>query len=180
VRWEEPLEESGSIFARLLGRNLGHATVTRFYERFSRAAQEADQEPVTRARQLVQAGRWDSALDCYRAAVGRQPHNWVLLNEIAQFLTSYLQDPRWAVDMAKLALELNPTSAELWATLGDALFAWGLGTEARSAYDRAAQINPHDGRARYGLACAAVQEKDYPEALKRWRSTARGSNASAC
>jgi predicted transposase YbfD/YdcC len=44
----------------------------------------------------------------------------VLLNEVSLFLTFSLRDVRAGVDVAKVALGLNPTcSAELWNTLGD-------------------------------------------------------------
>ena len=90
----------------------------------------------------------------------------MLLNEIANFLTFSLRDPRAGADMAKLALALNPScSSDLWCTLGDALFEWGRTAEAKSAYLRALKINPGDVRGRFNLAFVHTRQKNYPAAL---------------
>ena len=83
------------------------------------------------------------------------------------FLTFQLRDAKAGMDMAKLALELNPTcSAELWSTLGDALFECGRTAEARSAYLRALDINSSDVRSRYNLAWVYTRDKNFPAALE--------------
>src|SRR5262249_30463691 len=75
-------------------------------------------------------------------------------------------DPKAGVDMAKVALGLNPTcSAELWNTLGDGLYEFGRTAEARSAYLKALQVNSTDVRARYNLGWVYAREKNYPAAL---------------
>jgi tetratricopeptide (TPR) repeat protein len=111
-------------------------------------------------------GRFEAAATHYAKALERQPGNWVLLNEIAMFLTFSLRDVKAGIDMAKLALPLNPTcSAELWNTLGDALYEFGRTEEARGAYLQALQVNPGDVRARYNLAWVHTRQKDYGAAL---------------
>jgi Flp pilus assembly protein TadD len=55
--------------------------------------------------------------------------------------------------MAKAGLCLNPTSAELWNTLGDSQFELEQLEEARQSYLRALRINDSDVRARFNLAC---------------------------
>ena len=98
--------------------------------------------------------------------MARQPGNWVLLNEVAQFLIFRLRDVKAGIDLAKVALSLNPTcSSELWNTLGDGLFEYGRDAEARSAYHKALEVNAADVRARYNLAFVHQREKDYPAAL---------------
>jgi tetratricopeptide (TPR) repeat protein len=109
----------------------------------------------------------DSAARAYREALERQPNNWVLANEVAHFLTFALREPRSGADMARAGLALNPLSAELWNTLGDALFEWGRLTEARQAYLRAEQLNESDVRSRYNLAWVYSAEKDYAGALRK-------------
>ena len=89
----------------------------------------------------------------------------MLLNEVSLFLTFSLRDVKAGIDMAKVALGLNPTcSAELWNTLGDGLYEYGRLAEARAAYRRALQVNASDVRARYNLAWVHTREQAYPAA----------------
>jgi tetratricopeptide (TPR) repeat protein len=83
------------------------------------------------------------------------------------FMTFQMRDPKRAADMAKLALALNPTcSAELWNTLGDALYEFGRTGEACGAYRQAIAVNAADVRSRFNLAFVHMREKDYPSALR--------------
>jgi tetratricopeptide (TPR) repeat protein len=165
-RWLEPPTEPESIHARLLGHKPAPETEARFLEVFSKAARERLDEPLTKARECVKVGRFELAADLYREAVKRQPSNWVLLNEVAQFLLYSLRDVKAGLDMAKLALRLNPAcSSDLWATLGDGLYEHGRTQEALQAYRRALQLNANDVRARYGLAWVHAQQTDYAAAL---------------
>src|SRR5262249_47627958 len=124
-RWVEPDGEEPSIHARLLGHQPGPDTIARFRECFGQKHRDGLEQPVRQARTALQAGRFETAAAAYRQALERQPGNWVLLNEVALFLTFTLRDPKAGADLAKLALGLNPISAELWNTLGDCLFEWG-------------------------------------------------------
>jgi tetratricopeptide (TPR) repeat protein len=163
----EPYSESGSIHSRLLGHKLTYRTALRFQERFSQAAAEAMQEPIVKARECLKVGRFELASSFYQQALARQPGNWVLLNEVAQFLIFSLRDVKAGIDLAKVALALNPTcSSELWNALGDGLFEYGRYAEARSAYLKALEINDADVRARYNLAWVYQREKNYPAALQ--------------
>jgi tetratricopeptide (TPR) repeat protein len=167
LRWLQPLAESESIHARLLGHRPGHETEVRFLEVFSPAARERLDEPLTKARQCLKAGRFELAADLYREAVKRQPYSWVLLNEVAMFLLYSLRDVKAGLDMAKLALRVNPAcSSDLWATLGDGLYEHGRTREALEAYRRALELNANDVRARYGLAWVHAHQSDYPAALR--------------
>jgi tetratricopeptide (TPR) repeat protein len=138
-----------------------------FFVRFSDAAHEKLQEPIGKARMCTRAGRFELAADFYMQALKSQPRNWVLLNEISMFMTFQMRDPKRAADMAKLALALNPTcSAELWNTLGDALYEFGRTGEACGAYRQAIAVNAADVRSRFNLAFVHMREKDYPSALR--------------
>jgi tetratricopeptide (TPR) repeat protein len=166
-QWYEPAGEAGGIHSRLLGTNVSSKAHLRFQELFSKAAQEKLQEPLNKARGWFQVGRFEMAADSYRQAMKEQPGNWVLLNEVAHFLTFYMRDPKAGADLAKLALALNPTlSAELWNTLGDAHFEYRQFAEARSAYLKALQVNSTDVRARFNLVFVYTQEKNFPAALE--------------
>lgn len=162
----EPSGEERGIHSRLLGKRLSSDTKTRFFERFGSAAHDKLQEPIQKARTCVKVGRFELAATFYNEALSLQPRNWVLLNEISMFLTFSLRDPKAGIDMAKLALALNPTcSAELWNTLGDGLFEFGRTAEARSAYQKALDVNSSDVRSRYNLAWVHARERNYPAAL---------------
>jgi tetratricopeptide (TPR) repeat protein len=166
-RWVEPAEEEGSIHSRLLGHRPLAPTIDCFHQRFGKAAFQATHEPANVARALVCAGRTEAALAAYRRALERQPLGWLLMSEVARFLTFDLDSPQAGVALAREALALNPnSSAELWNTLGDALFALGRFPEARHAFTRALRINPRDVRAHYNLTFVHLQKKDYPEALR--------------
>src|SRR5439155_19575418 len=153
--------------ARLLGRRLVPAVRQRFEERCGGAAQQRLQEPVARARECARVGRSELAAGHYREALKEQPANWVLLNEVSMFLTFSLRDVRAGAELARAALRLNPAcSAELWSTLGDALFEWGRTAEAHSAYRKALAVNESDVRARYNLAWVYQRQRDWPAALQ--------------
>jgi tetratricopeptide (TPR) repeat protein len=164
------LEPSGDqdrgIHARLLGSKIHPEVGQRFEERFGAAAQQRQQEAWQKARECARVGRFELAAGYYREALKGQPSNWVLLNEVAMFLIFSLRDVKAGVDLAKVALGLNPTcSAELWNTLGDGLFEWGRTAEAQSAYRKALAVNESDVRARYNLAWVYQRQRDYPAAL---------------
>jgi tetratricopeptide (TPR) repeat protein len=169
AQWVEPAEgDTTSIHARLLGRQLAPETVACFQDRFGQAALERVQEPVRRARDLVKAGRFEAALTAYQQALEGQPYNWVLMNEVAHFLTFPLRNPAAGLDMARAALACNPAcSAELWNMLGDSLFECGRVEESRQVYQRALQINPADARAHFNLTFVHARTGEYAEALRR-------------
>jgi tetratricopeptide (TPR) repeat protein len=165
--WAEPAEEEASIHARLVGRDLPAGVVARFQELFGKAATDEVQGPARLARALAEAGRVEAAATAYHQAVERQPCNWLLLGEVARFVTFALHSPASGVALARQALALNPAcSADLWNTLGDALFALGRIEEARRAFQKALRINPHDVRAHYNLAFVHCQRQEWDQALQ--------------
>jgi len=165
-KWTEPAEDSGRIHSRLLGPDLSAETSRIFLERFSKEACDHLQEPVSLARANIKHGRIEAALAAYHQALDRQPFNWILMNEVAMFLTFTLHSPAAGIAMAKAALDLNPScSAELWNTLGDAYFEVGKIAEARNAFQRALQINPSDIRGRYNMSWVLNHERQYRPAL---------------
>ncbi len=167
-KWLEPSgDDERGIHTRLMSVKPGTQTTVRFQQMFGKAAFEKLEEPIKKARGCIQYGRFELAANFYHDALKLQPRNWVLMNEISTFLTFQMRDPKSAIDMAKVALSLNPTcSAELWNTLGDALFEAGRNGEAASAYQRAAVLNDTDVRSRYSLAWVCARAKKYPEAMQ--------------
>jgi tetratricopeptide (TPR) repeat protein len=165
--WLQPFGEERGIQTRLLGHKPAHEAVVCFHDRFRTPAFQWLEEPLEKARECAKNGRFEMAATFYNDALERQPSNWVLLNEISSFLIYQLRDPKAGIDIAKLAVALNPiASSELWNTLGDGLFELGRLSEARSAYLRALSVNDSDVRARYNLAWVYGRERDFGAALK--------------
>jgi tetratricopeptide (TPR) repeat protein len=166
-RWEEPPGDNESLHSRLLSPQPASETVLAFHERFGKPAADHALQPLQQARQWAQYGRFEAAATHYARALERQPGNWVLLNEVALFLIFSLRNPKAGIEMAKVALSLNPTcSTELWNTLGDGLYEYGRTEEARCAYRAALRINAGDVRAHYNLAWVHTRQKDYAAALE--------------
>jgi tetratricopeptide (TPR) repeat protein len=164
--WVEPAEDNGHIYSRLLGHHIGPETAACFAEQFSKAAFDATEEPLRAARNFIHQGRYEAAATAFRKALEREPYNWMLLREVAAFLTFTLHHPAAGLAMAEAALRLNPAcSADLWNTLGDSLFALGRVEAARQAYRRALRVNPGDVGARYNLSWVLLHDKDYAAGL---------------
>jgi tetratricopeptide (TPR) repeat protein len=167
VVWVEPLEETDSIHARLLGHQPAHETTVRFVECFGKAERDRIEGPLRKARECHKVGRFELAADLYRKAVHLQPSNWTLLCEVAHFLIYALRDINAGLDMVKVGLRINPTcSSELWTALANGLHQFGRYDEAEQAYLRALQLNAKDRRAKEGLAGVFAQKGDYGGALK--------------
>jgi tetratricopeptide (TPR) repeat protein len=156
------------IHSRLFSKKAGTETIARFLQSFGDGENKKLQEPIHNARGCAKQGRFEMASSFYQEALRLQPSNWVLLNEVSSFLTFQMRDPKAGANLAKIALSLNPTcSADLWNTLGDALYEWGRTAEARGAYEKALTINAADVRSRFNLAFVHVREKNFDAALKR-------------
>ncbi len=78
--WVEPFGEAGGIHSRLLGHKLHRETRGCFQDRFGKPAYDRRQEPLEKAPQCVQVGRFEMAAGLYNQALKEQPNNWVLLN----------------------------------------------------------------------------------------------------
>jgi tetratricopeptide (TPR) repeat protein len=167
--WAEPAEDGNtSVHARLLGRRLAPEARACFLDRFGQAARDRLEQGVRSARDRAQSGRFEAALAAYEEALARQPYNWVLMNEVAHFLTFNLRDALAGLEMARAGLACNPAcSAVLWNILGDSLFELGRVEESRQAFLRALRINPDDARAHYNLAIVHTRAREYEAALRR-------------
>ncbi len=93
-------------------------------------------------------------------------HALELLDEAARFLVYKAADYPRGLDLATLALELNPISPDLWNTYGDALYYLGRMAEARSAIDEALRRNPENPRALLSLAYVHAAQRDPRAALR--------------
>jgi tetratricopeptide (TPR) repeat protein len=167
VFWEQPREDAGSVYARLLGHRISDRTVACFHELFSKENIEKCQQAGNLARECIRIGRLEAATTAYRQAVAEQPRNWLLLSEVSKFVTFSLGNPEAGVALAEAAVALNPAcSAELWNTQGDAYFAHGRIDDAHAAFQMALAINPEDPRAYFNLCFVYVHNKEYSRALE--------------
>jgi tetratricopeptide (TPR) repeat protein len=165
--WVEPGEDSGQIYSRLLGHRPVPAVVANFQERFTKAAFDRLDAPWHQAKAHGHHLRYEAAADAYRIALERQPYNWMLMGEVANFLNYALREPAAALEMSKAALTLNPAcSAELWNAHGEALYSLGWIEESRPAFLRALEVNPDDVPARLNLAWVYLHQKEHNEALR--------------
>jgi tetratricopeptide (TPR) repeat protein len=165
-QWLEPAEENGHIYSRLLGHAIAPETKKVFEEQFGKAAWTWGRERWDAARAYLQHKMVQAALGAYDQAIERRPNDWILMNEMANFLTFQFGNPVAGIAMARAALEVNPAcSPELWNTLGDAYYQCRKLPEAKSAYQRALRVNPKDVRGRYNMAWVHLDERDYRAAL---------------
>jgi len=122
-------------------------------------------KPLSEAQELVGNGQIEAARWAYKTALGLQPFNWAVLQEIAGFLCYHLEDYEGALNMARETLELNHISPGAWNVVGDCFFYTDNLAEAAEAYEKARQVNPKDVRAVLNLAWVAMHEDRPGEAL---------------
>jgi hypothetical protein len=157
-------DDERSIHSRLLSRRPLPKSFARFQERFCLESVNALDSPINEARQRSATGRARDAFDYFRKAVEREPDNWCVLGEAAEFLVS--QHLPGAIEFALLALRRNPWySAWLWNTLGDALFQADLLGPAHMAYEKAHGVSPTDVVSNYNLSFTFAAMSRYRDAL---------------
>lgn len=124
-------------------------------------------ESQDQARQMAKYVRYEGAATAYQTALERQPRNWLLACEVANFLLYAQREPAAALAVAQSAIALNPTCGPmLWNAAGDALTSLGRVLEARHAYRKALAISPNDITARLNLASLDLAEKAFDSALR--------------
>ena len=166
-RWAKPPEDSEHICTRLIGKqSMRDETIDCFVQQFDKSKFQWLQEPVERARNLFKEGRRESALAEFREALRRQPYNWAIMGEVAEFLTQALQSHSAGLALSSRAIELNPISPELWNTQGDALFYLGRMEEAHNAFLRALECDAEDARTHLNLVYSYVRKNDLAGALR--------------
>jgi Tfp pilus assembly protein PilF len=165
--WIEPIEETGSLYSRIVGKGLQLQLRRRFGELFGKGAPASALEDIDQARAYLVDGRVELAAGVYRMALERQPWNWCVVGDASKFLTNSLRNPIAGMALVRTALKLNPTcSPGLWNDLGDCLALLGRPAEAEFAFRKALHLDPNDICARYNIACILTSGKDYSGALR--------------
>lgn len=133
------------IHARLLLRGALPSTRQTFEARFASAAREHADAPMAQACQAVASGDLRQALASFRTAIERNPRDWLLIGEAAEFVSTQLKDHATAIELAREALELNPWySPGLWRVMGDCLTSLRRPADAHECYLQAQRIHPGD------------------------------------
>ena len=160
-------DDPRSIHARLILRSRLPGAIEAFQKQFGPQAYRETEGSQEEARQHLEAGRLEKAMECYKRAVARCPRDWRLLGEVAEFLIRRAADYAAGLELASAAVKLNPWySAWLWNVLGDSLFALERYEEAHEAYLQAQRIDPKDVRTNLNLAYSYAEFGQYGEALE--------------
>ena len=155
-----------AIHTRLIAAELLPRTAETLRSRFSLEADRFVQEPLAQARSHAAAGRLNEALEEYKLGLARNPRDWYVLGEVADFVGQRLHDWSAAAELARAAVELNPWySGWLWNVLGDCLYGLGRVDASHEAYLQAHRIDPLDARTNLELAFTWAQRGQYDEAL---------------
>lgn len=160
-------DDHRGIHTRLVTRSAHPATAAALQDRLGTRGAGHYEGPLEEARQHVSAGRRAEALDAWRVALARNPHDWHIRGEAAEFVGLTLQDTAAARELAREALQLNPWySPWLWNVLGDIQFLDRDIRGAHEAYLQAWRIHPADGRTNLNLSFTHFEFGEYREALE--------------
>ena len=159
-------DDQRRVHTRIIARHIGPRTLDVLRTRFGLATDKHLDVPQKEARAHLAAGRRNEALDAYRRMIERNPGDWQMLGEAAEFVGLQLGDHAAGLEIARAALERNPwTSAWLWNILGDCLFYRERLADAHEAFTQALRIDPDDPRTNLNLAYTLSAKGDQPGAL---------------
>lgn len=148
-----PGDDTRSIHSRLLSRGELPATLRAFESRYGHEVLTYLEAPLAEARAHAAVGRKQEALESYQTALSRQPRNWQIIGEAAEFVGLQLREFAAGVELAHTALGLNPCySAWLWNVLGDCLYCLQRFGDAHEAYLQGERVDARDARALLNLA----------------------------
>ena len=146
-------DDSRRVHTRLIARRAAERTKETLRARFRLEADRHLDAPLEEARRHVAAGRTDEAVAAYRLVIERNPHDWQMLGEAAEYVGLQLRDFSAGLALVRAALTRNPwCSAWLWNVLGDCLFYKDRLDDAHAAFLEAQRIDPDDPRTNLNLA----------------------------
>ena len=159
-------DEQRRVHTRLCARPIGSKTRETLRARFGLPADQHLDAPLEEARAHVAAGRHQQALEAYRQLIARNPRDWQMLGEAAEYVGLQLRDYAAGLQLVRAALERNPWySSWLWNVLGDCLFYRERLDDAHAAFLQAARIDPDDPRTNLNVAYTLSARGDQPAAL---------------
>ena len=146
-------DDGRRVHTRLIGRTIGERATVVLRSRFGLEADRFLDAPLEEARRHAAAGRTTEAVSGYRTLIERNPRDWQMLGEAAEYVGLQLRDYAAGLALARTALERNPwCSAWLWNVLGDCLFCKEKYDEAHESFQQAERIDRDDPRTNLNLA----------------------------
>jgi tetratricopeptide (TPR) repeat protein len=159
-------DEQRRVHTRMIGVHLGDRARHVLHTRFALVTDRQLDGPQEQARQHLAAGRKSDALAAYRSMIERNPTDWQMLGEAAEYVGLQMGDHATGLELARAALERNPWySAWLWNILGDCLFYKERLDDAHDAFMQAQRIDPDDPRTNLNLAYTLSARGDQAAAL---------------
>ena len=124
---------------------------------------------LARARDLVQTGRIEEAIELYTEILGENPHNLRAHNNLGILLDELGQHDR-AVEHLEAALEVEPDNVEVLTNLASALTELARFTGADASIRKALRLSPDDPSARLAQGILSFRRGLYieAEAELRW------------
>jgi len=146
-------DEQRRVHTRLVTRRAAPRAIEVLRRQFSAEVDRRLDAPHEEARGHLAAGRRNEALEAYRQAIERNPGDWQILGEAAEYAGLQLGDHAAGLELARAALERNPWySPWLWNILGDCLYYRDRLADAHEAFTQAQRIDPDDPRTNLNLA----------------------------
>ena len=162
-------DEQRRLHTRLIARRAGAGprTLSALRSCFKHETEQYLDAPLDDARRMVAAARTNEAIAAYRLSIERNPRDWQMLGEAAEYVGLQLRDYASGIDIVRAALERNPwCSPWLWNILGDCLFCREQIDDAHEAFLQAQRIDPDDARTNLNLAYTLAARGGHAEALE--------------
>lgn len=123
---------------------------------------------LARARDLVQTGRIEEAIELYSEILGENPHNLRAHNNLGILLDELGQHDK-AVEHLEAALEVEPDNVEVLTNLASALTELARFAGADASIRKALRLSPDDPSARLAQGILSFRRGLYVEAEEELR-----------
>jgi tetratricopeptide (TPR) repeat protein len=134
---------------------------------------------LNRARAYIALGQWDKANTdfseankFFSEAIQLDPKNSVTYNDLAWLLATFpdakVRDPGRAAALAQKAVELAPTDADSWNTLGAALYRAGEWNPAIAALEKSMSLRDGGNSFDWFFLAMAYWQLDHKEEARKW------------
>lgn len=120
---------------------------------------------VITVKELIAAGKFNSAIEAFRNELSANPRNWTMHFEYATFCLQKLSDYKTALVYAEQAATLNPLDAVVHYLLGLCRFANDNMDDAEVAWQKAYDLG-ETARSLTGLAEIELKRKKHATALE--------------
>ncbi len=125
-----------------------------------------------KGRIAMSKGSYKECEEIFNRLIDQEPYNngyWNLLAS-AKYLTN---DFSGSMECSDYSLAISPDDPDAILNRANCLMMLGNGKEAKSCYQRFKQLQPHSEVADMGIAAVLMNENNFEEALKYWKSAAK-------